>query len=75
MKAVMAEYRAKVKQQRSHSSSEASGAQQQLDEKHVKGPPIGGVWMGEMGKEMLEQGKNPTGLTDPASRSNNDRLV
>jgi hypothetical protein len=52
MKTVMAEYRAKIKQK------DSSSTKSKLDEHHVKGPHIGGVWMGERGKEILEHGGN-----------------
>lgn len=67
MKTVMADYRAKVKQK---GSSSANG--QALDEHHVKGPAIGGVLMGEKGKEILShQSGNPS----ISSNEKNGRLV
>lgn len=75
MKAVMADYRAKVKQKESTSGADST----KLDEHHVKGPHIGGVWMGEKGKEMLEQGKtSPMSSADSGTstlKSSGTRLV
>lgn len=71
MKTVMADYRAKIKQKDTSSSTN------KLDEHHVKGPHIGGVWMGEKGKEILEQGGNASSLpsSQGAAPPNGKRLV
>lgn len=56
MKALMEDYRTKVKQKNSLSTSltsEENDNNTKYDEKHVKGPHIGGVFIGEKGKEML----------------------
>lgn len=62
MKSVVADYRQKVKQKEA-----TIGPSEGAADKHVKGPHIGGVWMGEKGKEMLNEGRTPissTGSTD-----------
>lgn len=56
MKALMEDYRTKVKQKNSSSTSltsEENDNNTNYDEKHVKGPHIGGVFIGEKGKEIL----------------------
>jgi hypothetical protein len=74
MKNLMADYRAKVKQQKSAAgSSNSTGANAQaFDEKHVKGPHIGGVLMGQKGKEMLEQQQQ---ITQSTASQAQERLV
>lgn len=72
MKAVMADYRAKVKQQSSKSTT--SGETPAGDPHHVKGPAIGGVLMGAKGKEILAAG-SATGTSTGSLGNDSGRLV